>query len=270
MAAITSLPSSAGTSEAIKPTEGYISVRNYDFWYGERHTLHRVDLEIPEKQVTAFIGPSGCGKSTLLRNFNRMNDLVDGARHTGDITIGGHTIYDPLLEVTSLRKRVGMVFQKSNPFPKSIYENVVYGLRVAGVTAKGELDTACEQALRASALWEEVKDRLDASALGMSGGQQQRLCIARAIAVKPEVLLMDEPCSALDPIATGKIEELILELKKEFTVVIVTHNMQQAARVSDLTAFFYLGKLIEYDTTLKIFTNPSLKQTEDYITGRFG
>ena len=270
MAAITSLPSSAGTSEATKPTEGYISVRNYDFWYGERHTLHRVDLEIPEKQVTAFIGPSGCGKSTLLRNFNRMNDLVDGARHTGDITIGGHTIYDPLLEVTSLRKRVGMVFQKSNPFPKSIYENVVYGLRVAGVTAKGELDAACEQALQASALWEEVKDRLDASALGMSGGQQQRLCIARAIAVKPEVLLMDEPCSALDPIATGKIEELILELKKEFTVVIVTHNMQQAARVSDLTAFFYLGKLIEYDTTLKIFTNPSLKQTEDYITGRFG
>jgi phosphate transport system ATP-binding protein len=269
MAAITSLPSSAGTSEATQPTEGYISVRNYDFWYGDRHTLHRVDLEIPEKQVTAFIGPSGCGKSTLLRNFNRMNDLVDGARHTGDITIGGHTIYDPLLEVTTLRKRVGMVFQKSNPFPKSIYENVVYGLRVAGETAKADLD-ACEHALRASALWEEVKDRLDASALGMSGGQQQRLCIARAIAVKPEVLLMDEPCSALDPIATGKIEELILELKKEFTVVIVTHNMQQAARVSDLTAFFYLGKLIEYDTTLKIFTNPSLKQTEHYITGRFG
>ena len=270
MAAITSLPSSAGTSEATKPTVGYISVRNYDFWYGDRHTLLQVDLEIPEKQVTAFIGPSGCGKSTLLRNFNRMNDLVDGARHAGDITIGGHTIYDPLLEVTTLRKRVGMVFQKSNPFPKSIYENVIYGLRVAGVTAKADLDAACEHALRASALWEEVKDRLDASALGMSGGQQQRLCIARAIAVKPEVLLMDEPCSALDPLATGKIEELILELKKEFTVVIVTHNMQQAARVSDLTAFFYLGKLIEYDTTLKIFTNPSLKQTEDYITGRFG
>ena len=270
MSAITSLPQSAGTAEAVKPEKGYISVTNFDFWYGERQTLFNVNMEMPEKQVTAFIGPSGCGKSTLLRNINRMNDLVDGQHHQGDITIGGDTIYHPHLEVTSLRKRVGMVFQKSNPFPKIIYENVIYGLRVAGVNDRATLDAACEHALRASALWDEAKDRLSASALGLSGGQQQRLCIARAIAVKPEVLLMDEPCSALDPIATGKIEELILELKQEFTVVIVTHNMQQAARVSDLTAFFYLGKLIEFDTTLKIFTNPSLKQTEDYITGRFG
>ena len=270
MAAITSLPQSAGTAEAFKPEKGYISVTNFDFWYGERQTLFNVNMEMPEKQVTAFIGPSGCGKSTLLRNINRMNDLVDGQHHKGDITIGNDTIYHPHLEVTSLRKRVGMVFQKSNPFPKSIYENTIYGLRVAGVNDRATLDAACEHALRASALWDEAKDRLSASALGLSGGQQQRLCIARAIAVKPEVLLMDEPCSALDPIATGKIEELILELKREFTVVIVTHNMQPAARVSDLTAFFYLGKLIEFDTTLKIFTNPSLKQTEDYITGRFG
>ncbi len=270
MSAITSLPQSAGSAAAVKPLQGYISVRKFDFWYGERQTLFDVNMEIPEKQVTAFIGPSGCGKSTLLRNINRMNDLVDGAHHRGDILIGGDTIYHPHLEVTSLRKRVGMVFQKSNPFPKSIYENVIYGLRVAGVSDRSILDQACEQALRGAALWDEVKDRLSTSALGMSGGQQQRLCIARAIAVKPEVLLMDEPCSALDPIATGKIEELILELKREFTVVIVTHNMQQAARVSDLTAFYYLGKLIEYDTTLKIFTNPGLKQTEDYITGRFG
>ena len=249
---------------------GSISIRDYDFFYGRTQALFGIAMEIPARQVTALIGPSGCGKSTLLRNINRMNDLIDGISHRGDILIDGHTIYDPLLEVTSLRKRVGMVFQKSNPFPKSIYENVVYGLRVAGVKDKATLDQACEQALRAGALWEEVKDRLDASALGLSGGQQQRLCIARAVAVKPEILLMDEPCSALDPIATGKIEELILELKKDYTVVIVTHNMQQAARASDRTAFFYLGKLIEYDSTLKIFTNPGQKQTEDYITGRFG
>jgi phosphate transport system ATP-binding protein len=195
---------------------------------------------------------------------------VDDIRHTGDIIMGGHTIYDPLIEVTSLRKRVGMVFQKSNPFPKSIYENVIYGLRVSGRTNKADLDVAVEKGLRAAALWDEVKDRLGKSALGLSGGQMQRLCIARAIAVEPEVILMDEPCSALDPIATGKIEELILELKKQFTVVIVTHNMQQAGRCSDRTAFFYLGKLIEYDTTVTIFTNPNQKQTEDYITGRFG
>jgi phosphate transport system ATP-binding protein len=259
-----STPSAHGASQ------GFISIRKYDFYYGSHQVLFDVSMEIPEKQVTAFIGPSGCGKSTLLRNFNRMNDLVDGVRHGGDILVKGHTIYDPHLEVTSLRKRVGMVFQKSNPFPKSIYENVVYGLRVAGGSDKRELDQACEQSLRAAALWDEVKDRLGKSALGLSGGQMQRLCIARAIAVQPEIILMDEPCSALDPIATGKIEELILELKRQYTVVIVTHNMQQAGRCSDRTAFFYLGKLIEYDTTLTIFTNPHEKQTEDYITGRFG
>jgi phosphate transport system ATP-binding protein len=250
--------------------QGYLSVQNYNFWYGTHQTLFDISLEIPEKQVTAFIGPSGCGKSTLLRNFNRMNDLIDGVRHRGDILMAGHTIYDPHIEVTSLRKRVGMVFQKSNPFPKSIYENVIYGLRVGGNNNKAQLDIACEKALRAAALWDEVKDRLGKSALGLSGGQMQRLCIARAIAIEPEVVLMDEPCSALDPIATGKIEELILELKQQYTVVIVTHNMQQAGRCSDRTAFFYLGKLIEYDTTVSIFTNPHQKQTEDYITGRFG
>jgi len=258
------LPQPAGAGQ------GYLSVQNYNFWYGTHQTLFDISLEIPEKQVTAFIGPSGCGKSTLLRNFNRMNDLVDGIRHTGDIKMAGHTIYDPLIEVTSLRKRVGMVFQKSNPFPKSIYENVIYGLRVSGKTNKADLDIAVEKGLRAAALWDEAKDRLNQSALGLSGGQMQRLCIARAIAVEPEIILMDEPCSALDPIATGKIEDLILDLKKQFTVVIVTHNMQQAGRCSDRTAFFYLGKLIEYDTTVTIFTNPHQKQTEDYITGRFG
>jgi phosphate transport system ATP-binding protein len=250
--------------------DGYISIRHYDFFYGSHQVLFDISMEIPAKQVTALIGPSGCGKSTLLRNLNRMNDLVDGIKHRGDIFINGKTIYDPRLEVISLRKRIGMVFQKSNPFPKSIYENVVYGLRVSGGRSKAELDEACERALKASALWDEVKDRLSESALGLSGGQMQRLCIARAIAVRPDVLLMDEPCSALDPIATGKIEELILALKKDYTVVIVTHNMHQASRVSDRTAFFYLGKLIEYDKTVTIFTNPAQKQTEDYITGRFG
>ena len=262
-----------GTNTAPTPAPadaGCISIRNFDFFYSERQALHGINMEIPSHRVTAFIGPSGCGKSTLLRNLNRMNDLIEGVRHQGDILIDGQTIYHPRLEVTSLRKRVGMVFQKSNPFPKSIYENVVYGLRVSGGCTKVQLDAACEKALRAGALWDEVKDRLHTSAFGLSGGQQQRLCIARAIAVQPEILLMDEPCSALDPIATGKIEELIGELKREFTVVIVTHNMQQAARVSDKTAFFYLGKLIEFDTTLKMFTTPSKKQTEDYITGRFG
>ncbi len=239
----------------------YIKITKFDFFYGANQALYDITMDIPERQVTAFIGPSGCGKSTLLRNINRMNDLVDGAHNRGDITVGGKTIYDRNLEVTSLRKRIGMVFQKSNPFPKSIYENVVYGLRTSGVNDRRVLDAACEEALRGSALWDEAKDRLQQSALGLSGGQQQRLCIARAVAIKPEVLLMDEPCSALDPIAT---------LKKQFTVVIVTHNMQQAARVSDRTAFFYLGRLIEYDKTLTIFTNPSVKQTEDYITGRFG
>ena len=273
MSALTSPPVPRPDQLAGQATGGdpaYIKVQNFSFWYGASKALHAIQLDIPEKQVTAFIGPSGCGKSTLLRNFNRMNDLIDGIRNEGEITIGTKSIFDPLIEVTSLRKRVGMVFQKSNPFPKSIYENVVYGLRMTGVSNKAELDESCERALRGAALWEEAKDRLNQSALGLSGGQQQRLCIARAVAIRPEVLLMDEPCSALDPIATGKVEELILELKREFTVVIVTHSMQQASRVSDRTAFFYLGKLIEYDVTLNIFTNPKQKQTEDYITGRFG
>jgi len=248
----------------------FISIKNFGFWYGEKKALKSMSLDIPERHVVAFIGPSGCGKSTLLRNLNRMNDLVDGIRHEGDIAIKGQSIYDPGLEVISLRRRVGMVFQKSNPFPKSIYENVVFALRVMGVKNRATLDEACETSLRKAALWEEVKDRLNDNALGLSGGQMQRLCIARAIANRPEILLMDEPCSALDPIATGKIEELIHELKTQFTIVIVTHSMQQAARVSDRTAFFYLGELVEYDTTEKIFMNPSQAQTEAYISGRFG
>jgi len=264
------LPQPAADQAPYTGDPAYIKIDTFDFFYGDHQALFNVNMDIPERQVTAFIGPSGCGKSTLLRNINRMNDLVDGANHRGDIRVGGKTIYDRSLEVTSLRKRIGMVFQKSNPFPKSIYENVVYGLRTSGVNDRRVLDQAVEEALRGAALWDEAKDRLQQSALGLSGGQQQRLCIARAVAIKPEVLLMDEPCSALDPIATGRVEELILELKKQFTVVIVTHNMQQAARVSERTAFFYLGKLIEYDKTLTIFTNPSVKQTEDYITGRFG
>ncbi len=248
----------------------YISIRDYGFWYGDKKALDAITLAIPERQVTAFIGPSGCGKSTLLRNLNRMNDLVDGVRHEGDITVDGRSIYDPTVEVISLRRRVGMVFQKSNPFPKSIYENVVYSLRIAGVSDRAVLDEVCETSLRRAALWDEAKDRLQDSALGLSGGQMQRLCIARAIANQPEILLMDEPCSALDPIATGKIEELIHDLKTQFTIVIVTHSMQQAARVSDRTAFFYLGRLIETDRTEKIFMNPAQAQTEAYISGRFG
>lgn len=248
----------------------YIYVDKYNFFYGETQVLFDVDFTIPEKQVTAIIGPSGCGKSTLLRNINRMNDLLDNVTHGGDIRIKKQSIYDPNIEVTELRKRIGMVFQKSNPFPKSIYENVVYSLRVAGQNNKAVLDEAVETSLKAAALWEEVKDRLHDSALGLSGGQMQRLCIARAIANKPEILLMDEPCSALDPLATAKIEELIFELRKDFTIVIVTHNMQQAGRVSDYTAFFYMGKLIEFDRTKKIFMSPAKKQTEEYITGRFG
>jgi phosphate transport system ATP-binding protein len=247
-----------------------IQIKDFNFYYGTAHVLFDLDFSIPEKQVTALIGPSGCGKTTLLRNFNRMNDLIDGVRHTGEIRIKGQDIYDPHLEVIALRKRIGMVFQKSNPFPKSIFENVVYSLRVAGQNNKAELNRVVERSLKRAALWEEVKDRLQESALGLSGGQMQRLCIARAIANSPEILLMDEPCSALDPVATSKIEELIQDLKKEYTIVIVTHNMQQAARISDFTAFFYLGRLIEYDTTEKIFTNPSQRQTEDYVTGRFG
>ena len=239
-------------------------------YYGVSPALKGISLEIPEKRVTAFIGPSGCGKSTFLRCFNRMNDLIDGVRIEGQVRIGGQDIYARDVDVIELRKNVGMVFQKSNPFPKSIYENVAYGLRLHGLKAKSELDARIEESLQGAALWDEVKDRLHASALGLSGGQQQRLCIARAIAIRPEILLMDEPASALDPIATARIEELILELKERFTIVIVTHNMQQAARISDYTAFFYLGELVEYATTNKIFTNPSEKQTEDYVTGRFG
>jgi phosphate transport system ATP-binding protein len=247
-----------------------IQIEKFDFFYSQNQVLHGVNLDIAERHVTALIGPSGCGKTTLLRNLNRMNDLVDGIHHRGDIKIRGESIYHPHLEVIALRKRIGMVFQKSNPFPKSIYENVIYALRVAGVNDKAKLDETVERSLKSAALWDEVKDRLQASALGLSGGQQQRLCIARAIANQPEILLMDEPCSALDPVATAKIEDLILELKQEFTIVIVTHNMQQAARISDTTAFFYLGQLVEFGSTNKIFTNPAKKQTEDYVTGRFG
>ena len=252
------------------PNKEFIQIRDFNFYYGQSRALHNLSFDIPEQQVTAFIGPSGCGKSTLLRSINRMNDLIDGTRHEGDILVNGHSVFDPLTEVISLRKRIGMVFQKSNPFPKSIYENVIYGLRVSGRNRKAELDQVVTESLQGAALWDEVKDRLHESALGLSGGQMQRLCIARAIANQPEVILMDEPCSALDPIATGKIEELIHELKEQFTIVIVTHNMQQAARVSDNTAFFYLGNLIEYDTTEAIFFNPKEPQTEAYITGRFG
>jgi len=238
--------------------------------YGEKEALHGINMEIPKKRVTAFIGPSGCGKSTLLRCFNRMNDLVDSCNITGEIILDNHNIYDRNVEVADLRRRVGMVFQKPNPFPKSIYENVAYGLRIQGIKKKRDIDETVEWALRSAALWDEVKDRLHESALGMSGGQQQRLVIARTIAVKPEVLLLDEPASALDPISTLKIEELIHELKNDFTIVIVTHNMQQAARVSDYTAFMYMGDLIEFGVTDALFTNPVKKQTEDYITGRYG
>ncbi|MFT5366197.1 MAG: phosphate transport system ATP-binding protein [Candidatus Latescibacterota bacterium] len=247
-----------------------VEVNNLNLFYGNTQALFDIGLQVPEHQVTAFIGPSGCGKSTLLRCMNRLNDLIDIVRIDGTIQIEGEDIYAPGYDVISLRRRVGMVFQKSNPFPKSIYENVVYGLRIAGENNRSELDGVVERSLRAAALWDEVKDRLDSSALGLSGGQQQRLCIARAIAVEPSVILMDEPCSALDPIATGRIEETIAELKAKYTIVIVTHNMQQASRISDYTAFFYLGKLIEMAPTAKMFTNPQLKQTEDYVTGRFG
>jgi phosphate transport system ATP-binding protein len=248
-----------------------IDVRDVDFAYGSNQVLYNVSLDIPAQAVTAFIGPSGCGKTTLLRCINRMNDLIENARITrGTIHLGGIDINAAQVDVVDLRRRVGMVFQKSNPFPKSIYENISYGLRIAGVKKKSRIDEAVEKSLRGAALWDEVKDRLDTNALGLSGGQQQRLCIARAIAVGPDIILMDEPCSALDPIATAKIEELIQELKTQYTIVIVTHNMQQAGRVSDFTGFFYLGRLIEFGATTKIFTNPAEKRTEDYITGRFG
>ncbi|HEY3434449.1 MAG TPA: phosphate ABC transporter ATP-binding protein PstB [Solirubrobacterales bacterium] len=245
-------------------------VRSLSLWYGDNQALKSISLRIPERRITAFIGPSGCGKSTLIRCLNRLNDLVEGVRIEGDVTFEGESIFDPRLDVNLLRKRIGMVFQKSNPFPKSIWENVAYGCKLQGISDRSELDEIVERSLRSAALWDEVKDRLQDSALGLSGGQQQRLCIARAIAIEPEVILLDEPCSALDPIATAKIEELMQNLKDEYTQVIVTHNMQQASRVSDYTAFLYLGELIEYGHTEKIFINPMKKQTEDYITGRFG
>jgi phosphate transport system ATP-binding protein len=252
------------------PAPNLIELQNLSLYYGATRALKNITFGIQEKLVTAFIGPSGCGKSTLLRCLNRMNDLIDGVRIEGAVKIADHDINSREVDVIELRKRVGMVFQKSNPFPKSIYENVAYGLRLQGLRNRSEIDSVVEKSLRQAALWDEVKDRLHSSGLGLSGGQQQRLCIARAIAIKPEIILMDEPASALDPIATARIEELILDLKKEFTIVIVTHNMQQAARISDQTAFFYLGELIEYDATSKVFTNPAKKQTEDYVTGRFG
>ena len=247
-----------------------IDVRDLNFFYGDAHVLHDITLAIPEKQVTALIGPSGCGKSTFLRTLNRMNDVIAGARAEGLIAIDGQNVNDSSVDVVQLRRRVGMVFQKSNPFPKSIFENVAYGLRIGGMNNRAELDDIVEKSLRRAALWDEVKDRLNASAGALSGGQQQRLCIARALAVNPEILLMDEPASALDPIATQKIEELIYELKDNYTIVIVTHNMQQAARVSNRTAFFMLGRIVEYGVTKDIFMNPSQKMTEDYVTGRFG
>ena len=247
-----------------------LEVRALSLWYGSSRALNRVSLVIPARRITAFIGPSGCGKSTLLRCINRLNDLIDEVRIEGDVRLEGLSIYDPSLDVNALRKRIGMVFQKSNPFPKSVFENVAYGPRIQGIRDRRRLEQVVESSLRGAALWDEVKDRLADSALGLSGGQQQRLCIARAIAVEPEVILLDEPCSALDPIATAKIEELMMELKERYTLVVVTHNMQQASRVSDFTAFLYLGSLVEYGETQKLFLNPMKRQTEDYITGRFG
>ena len=257
--------------ELSTPTGTAIQIRNVNFAYGEKQVLHDVTLDIPDRQVTSFIGPSGCGKSTLIRCINRINDRIPGARVTsGSIHIHGIDIHREDLNLQELRRRVGMVFQKYNPFAKSIYDNVVYGLRIAGVKKRSELDEAAEKALTNAALWDEVKDRLNTSATGLSGGQQQRLCIARVIATEPDIVLMDEPCAALDPLATLKIEELITELKKKFTIVIVTHNMSQATRCSDRTAFMYLGKLIEYGDTLQVFENPKNPQTEAYITGAFG
>lgn len=250
--------------------ETKISVKNLSLFYSEKKALDDISLDIFAKRVTAFIGPSGCGKSTFLRVINRMNDLIDNVRITGEVLIEDINIYDKALDVVNLRKKIGMVFQKSNLFPKTVYENLIFGPRINGIKDKKVLDEIAERTLNQAALWDEVKDRLHEPALSLSGGQQQRLCIARALAVEPQIILMDEPASALDPISTGKIEELIHDLKTKYTIVIVTHNMQQAARVSDFTAFFYIGKLIEYDKTTKIFTSPSIKQTEDYITGRFG
>ena len=268
--ALQSRPSApAAEEQAGRPSK--IAVRGLNFHYGAKRALEDISIEIPEHLVTAFIGPSGCGKSTFLRTLNRMNDIIPGARVDGEVTIDGRDIYRGGTDVVSLRRRVGMVFQKSNPFPKSIYENIAYGIRINGLArSRAEMNARVEESLRQAAIWDEVKDRLHDSALALSGGQQQRLCIARALAVKPDVLLMDEPASALDPIATQRIEELIYQLKSSYTIVIVTHNMQQAARVSDLTAFFWLGRLVEVGPTDRIFTNPTEKLTEDYVTGRFG
>ena len=247
-----------------------LEIDRFNLWYGSKQVIHNISMPIIRKQVTALIGPSGCGKSTLLRSVNRMNDLIQNIRITGDMRLNGDSIYDPRMDVINLRKRMGMVFQKPNPFPMSIYENVVYSLRIDGEKNRSVLDEVCEISLRGAALWDEVKDCLNDSALKLSGGQQQRLCIARAVAAEPEVLLLDEPCSALDPIATGKIEDLIQELRGQYSILMVTHNMQQASRASDYTAFIYLGRLIEYGPTSDIFTNPVLQETESYVTGRFG
>ena len=260
----------AGSETTLADEKISIEVNKLNLFYGDKQALKDINMTIPEKRVTAFIGPSGCGKSTLLRCFNRMNDLIDGLTTTGEIIIDNQDIFDKTVNVADLRRRVGMVFQKPNPFPKSIYENVAYGLRIQGVKDRRTIDAAVEKSLKGAALWDEVKDRLDDLAMGLSGGQQQRLVIARAIAIEPEIILLDEPASALDPISTLKIEELIYELKEKFTIVIVTHNMQQAARVSDYTAYMYLGELIEFNDTSTLFTNPSEKMTEDYITGRYG
>jgi phosphate transport system ATP-binding protein len=261
---------SKAVSADVPPSEAEIACKSANLAYGDNHVLHDISMEMEARRVTALIGPSGCGKSTLLRCFNRMNDLIDNVRIWGEIRVSGLDVNAATTDVIEVRRRVGMVFQKSNPFPKSIFENVVYGLRIAGINDKRVLEEACERSLRAAALWDEVKDRLDESGLGLSGGQMQRLCIARAIAVEPEIVLMDEPCSALDPIATLKIEELIYQLKENYTIVIVTHNLQQAARVSDRTALLWLGRLVEYAPTAELFTAPKDKLTEDYITGRFG
>ncbi|NUO09569.1 MAG: phosphate ABC transporter ATP-binding protein [Candidatus Brocadia sp.] len=257
-------------NEKIKVPDPIVNIIDLSLYYGKTKALKEINLDIAKKKITSFIGPSGCGKSTLIRCLNRMNDLIDGITIEGCVKIDGQDIYAPAVDVTELRKRVGMVFQKPNPFPKTIYENVVYGPRVLGINKKSILDELCENALKRAALWDEVKSRLRVNALDLSGGQQQRICIARAIAMEPEIVLLDEPCSALDPIATAKIEDMLVELKKDYTVIIVTHNMQQAARISDYTGFFMMGELVEYSVTSEIFTNPLKKQTENYITGRFG
>jgi phosphate transport system ATP-binding protein len=263
-------PAPVHPGELIEDSEVLIEGRGVSVFYGAREAIKKVSIKMPRNRVVAMIGPSGCGKSTFLRSINRLNDLIPNCRVTGELAVGGQNIYDPGVDLVSLRRQIGLVFQKPNPFPKTIYENITYGPRLQGVRSRSELDGLVEDCLRKSALWEEVKDRLHTSALGLSGGQQQRLCIGRALATRPTVLLMDEPCSALDPIATTKIEDLITGLRASYTIVIVTHNMQQAARVSDYTAFFYMGSLIEYNITSTMFTNPGQKQTEDYITGRFG